>query len=52
MPQKMKVSNQNEYNKFLKKGGIFFVTSMKLSKIGMKIVQKCRAATIFIVIKL
>nr|WP_265014927.1 hypothetical protein [Wolbachia endosymbiont (group B) of Camptogramma bilineatum] len=52
MPQKMKVSNKTNITNSLKKGGIFFVTSMKLSKIGMKIVQKCRAATIFIVIKL
>ncbi|WP_238580353.1 MAG: hypothetical protein ABOJ95_000459 [Wolbachia endosymbiont of Armadillidium vulgare] len=52
MPQKMKVSNQNEYNKFLEKRGNIFRYIDEAIENWYENSPKCRAATIFIVIKL
>ncbi|WP_265034593.1 MULTISPECIES: hypothetical protein [unclassified Wolbachia] len=51
MPQKMKVSNQNEYNKFLEKRGNIFRYIDKAIENWYEIGPKCRVATIFTAIK-
>nr|WP_246038671.1 hypothetical protein [Wolbachia endosymbiont of Leptopilina clavipes] len=52
MPQKMRVSNCNEYNKFLQERGSIFCYINDAIENWYENCQKCRAATIFIVIKL
>nr|WP_250296172.1 hypothetical protein [Wolbachia endosymbiont of Oedothorax gibbosus] len=51
MPQKMRVSNHSEYNKFLEKRGNIFHYINEAIEICIKLGQKCRVATIFTAIK-
>ncbi len=47
MPQKMRDSNQNEYNKFLEQRGNIFHDINEAIENWYEIRPKCRVATIF-----